>query len=208
MAGINDCPNIISKLVHELLKIRVRPYYLYQCDLSQGIGHFRTPVSVGLHIIESLRGHTTGFAVPTYVIDAPGGGGKVPLMPQYLISQSEHKAVVRNYEGMISTYTQPKSYASHDATTCQYCRAARPREGVAKLLGGEALTLEPADLARRQRKAQDQRLAIPLIPPSIRIAEPVSVTRETRPSEPRQARSPKGNGSRRGGNGSKRRTAL
>ncbi|MBI3287196.1 MAG: lysine 2,3-aminomutase, partial [Chloroflexi bacterium] len=193
MAGINDCPNVIKKLVHELLKIRVRPYYLYQCDLSQGIGHFRTPVSVGLNIIEALRGHTTGFAVPTYVIDAPGGGGKVPAMPQYVISQSQHKVVMRNYEGVISTYTQPKHYTSHDPATCEYCRAARPPEGIAKLLAGQALTLEPADLARRQRsRPPEPGMAIPLIP----VPEPVPLHRESRHPGSREVRGPRGNGSK------------
>ena len=97
LAGVNDCPNVMKQLVHELVKARVRPYYLYQCDLVAGAGHFRTPVATGIEIIEALRGHTSGFAIPTYVIDAPGGGGKVPIMPQYLISQSHQRTVLRNF---------------------------------------------------------------------------------------------------------------
>ena len=89
LRGINDCPTIMKKLVHELVKIRCRPYYFYQCDLSRGIEHFRTSVEKGLEIAESLRGHTSGFAVPTFILDAPGGGGKIPLAPQYLISMSD-----------------------------------------------------------------------------------------------------------------------
>ena len=146
LAGINDCPNVIKALVHELVKIRVRPYYLYQCDLAQGAGHFRTPVAKGIEIIEALRGHTSGFCVPTYVIDAPGGGGKVPIMPQYLISQSDSRVVVRNFEGFISTYTQPTDYQPHDSATCAYCQAARPepgQEGVEGLLAGHAMTIAP-----------------------------------------------------------------
>ncbi len=108
LRGVNDCPYIVRKLVHELVKMRVRPYYLYQCDLSTGIEHFRTPVSKGIEIIELLRGHTSGFAVPTYVIDAPGGGGKIPVFPQYLISQSTDKVILRNYEGVICSYTEPE----------------------------------------------------------------------------------------------------
>ena len=101
LRGVNDCPHVMMKLVHELVKIRVRPYYIYQCDLSLGIEHFRTPVSKGIEIIEALRGHTSGYAVPTFVVDAPGGGGKIPVMPQYMISQSPDKVILRNFEGVI-----------------------------------------------------------------------------------------------------------
>ena len=86
LAGVNDCVHIQRALVHKLVANRIRPYYLYQCDLVEGSGHFRTPVGKGLEIMEGLRGHTSGYAVPTYVIDAPGGGGKIPVMPNYLIS--------------------------------------------------------------------------------------------------------------------------
>ncbi len=107
LKGVNDQTKVMKKLVHELLKLRVKPYYIYQCDLSRGIGHFRTPVSRGIEIIESLRGHTTGMAVPTFVVDAPGGGGKIPVSPQYLISQSEGKIILRNYEGRVFAYSEP-----------------------------------------------------------------------------------------------------
>lgn len=109
LAGVNDCPRIMRSLVHKLVANRVRPYYLYQCDLSEGLTHFRTPVGKGIEIIESLIGHTSGFAVPTYVIDAPGGG-KIPVMPQYLVSWSTNKVVLRNYEGVITSYKEPDSY--------------------------------------------------------------------------------------------------
>ena len=85
----------------------MRPYYIYQCDLSLGISHFRTSVAKGIEIIENLRGHTTGLAVPTFVVDAPGGGGKIPVMPNYLITRGEGRVVLRNYEGVITTYTEP-----------------------------------------------------------------------------------------------------
>jgi lysine 2,3-aminomutase len=110
LAGVNDCPRIMKKLNQKLVQNRVRPYYLFQCDLSEGLSHFRTPVGKGIEIVESLVGHTTGFAVPTYVIDAPGGGGKIPVMPNYLISYSTNKVVLRNYEGIITTYKEPDSY--------------------------------------------------------------------------------------------------
>ncbi|MEM3071906.1 MAG: KamA family radical SAM protein [Candidatus Bathyarchaeia archaeon] len=106
LKGINDSPLIIRKLMHKLLTLRVRPYYLYQCDLAQGISHFQTPVETGLKIMESLRGHTSGYAVPTYVIDAPGGGGKIPIAPNYLISYGNGRAVMRNYRGEVYEYKE------------------------------------------------------------------------------------------------------
>jgi lysine 2,3-aminomutase len=146
LAGVNDCPNVIKTLVQELVRIRVRPYYIYQCDLVHGAGHFRTPVGKGIEIIEALRGHTSGLCVPTYVIDMPGGGGKVPIMPQYLISQSDSRVVVRNFEGFVSAYTQPADYRPHDAATCAYCQATRPepgQEGIEGLLTGHVMTIAP-----------------------------------------------------------------
>ncbi|MEF3279630.1 MAG: lysine 2,3-aminomutase [Elusimicrobiota bacterium] len=152
LRGINDCPQTMKRLVHELLMIRVKPYYIYQCDLSMGISHFRTSVSKGMEIIENLRGHTTGMAVPTFVIDAPGGGGKIPVMPNYLISMNDRRVVLRNYEGVITTYTQPTDYKTSDCN-CEYCNDElyKPMDGIAKLLNGEKLTLEPANLIRTKR---------------------------------------------------------
>jgi len=110
LAGVNDCHRIMKRLIHKLVQNRVRPYYLYQCDLSEGLTHFRTPIGKGIEIMENLIGHTSGFAVPTYVIDAPGGGGKIPVMPNYLVSWSTNKVILRNYEGVITTYKEPDSY--------------------------------------------------------------------------------------------------
>jgi lysine 2,3-aminomutase len=146
MAGINDCPNVMLALVQKLVENRVRPYYIYQCDLVHGAGHFRTPVAKGIEIMEALRGHTSGFAVPTYVIDAPEGGGKVPILPNYLLSMSDTRVVVRNYEGFITTYVQPTDYPLHDTATCTYCQARRSeagQEGVAGLLIGQTLAIAP-----------------------------------------------------------------
>ena len=112
LRGINDKPYIMKRLMHELLKIRVRPYYIYQCDLAMGTEHFRTPIAVGINIIEKLRGHTTGYAVPSFVIDAPGGGGKIPVGPTYLISQDRGKMVLRNYQGKVFEYQEPGSQDS------------------------------------------------------------------------------------------------
>ena len=126
LAGVNDCVHIQRALVHKLVANRIRPYYLYQCDLVEGSGHFRTPVGKGLEIMEGLRGHTSGYAVPTYVIDAPGGGGKIPVMPNYLIWYSDHKVVLRNYEGYITTYEEPEHYQKHDQATCAVLPARAP----------------------------------------------------------------------------------
>lgn len=106
LKGINDRPYIMKKLMHELLQIRVRPYYIYQCDPVRGTQHFRTPVAVGINIMEKIRGHTSGYAVPTYVIDGPGGGGKIPVGPNYILSQAKGKYVLRNYRGKIYTYLE------------------------------------------------------------------------------------------------------
>jgi lysine 2,3-aminomutase len=106
LKGINDRPFIMKKLMHDLLQIRVRPYYIYQCDPVKGTQHFRTPVAVGINIVEKLRGHTSGYAVPTYVIDGPGGGGKIPIGPNYVLSQAKGKYVLRNYKGKIYTYLE------------------------------------------------------------------------------------------------------
>ncbi len=107
--GVNDNADTMKTLMHELMKIRVRPYYLYQCDPVVGTNHLRTPVSVGIDIIENLRGHTTGYAVPTLVIDAPGGGGKIPIGPEYMVSRKNGKITLRNYEGKEFTYTEPQA---------------------------------------------------------------------------------------------------
>ncbi|MEG0771794.1 lysine 2,3-aminomutase [Clostridium sp.] len=153
LRGINDCVHVMKDLVHDLVKIRVRPYYIYQCDLSLGLEHFRTPVSKGIEIIEGLRGHTSGYCVPTFVVDAPGGGGKTPVMPNYIISQSHDKVVLRNFEGVITTYSQPTNYTP--GCTCDVCtgKKAVHKVGVAGLLNGEKLALEPMGLERNERSA-------------------------------------------------------
>lgn len=152
LAGVNDCVHVMRKLVNELVKIRVRPYYIYVCDLSLGLSHFRTPVSKGIEIIEGLRGHTSGYCVPTFVVDAPGGGGKVPVMPNYVLSQTPRKVILRNFEGVITTYTEPEHYESR--CNCPVCRGVEknPLDGVAGLAQGKALSFEPSDLPRKKRR--------------------------------------------------------
>jgi len=164
LAGVNDCPRIMKSLVHKLVENRVRPYYLYQCDLSEGLSHFRTPVGKGVEIMESLIGHTSGFAIPTYVIDAPGGGGKIPLNPNYLISLSTNKIVLRNYEGVITTYQEPESYeANFCDRDCDKCHLQLKLEdaeecrstGIEKLLADydETISLTPVGNDRIERRS-------------------------------------------------------
>ncbi|NLN20323.1 MAG: lysine 2,3-aminomutase [Firmicutes bacterium] len=143
LRGVNDCGNIQKSLVRALIKARVRPYYLYQCDLSEGLERFRTPLSKGIEIIEHLRGHVSGFAVPTFVVDAPGGGGKIPVSPNYVLSQSPSKTVLRNYEGRIVSYPEPEWGDTHDPKTCRYCQEAAPQQGVAGLLTRGSPLIEP-----------------------------------------------------------------
>jgi len=163
LADINDCPRIMKALVHKLVQNRVRPYYLYQCDLSEGLSHFRTPVGKGIEIMESLIGHTSGFAVPTYVIDAPGGGGKIPVMPNYIISWSTNKVVLRNYEGIITTYREPESYEARFCDrNCENCNMDLQLDdasesdalGIEKLLSDQdkTISLIPDDNKRHRKR--------------------------------------------------------
>jgi lysine 2,3-aminomutase len=107
LKGVNDDPAIVKELNHKLLLMRIRPYYIYQCDLAKGIGHFRTPVEAGIRIIEALRGHTSGLAVPQFVIDAPHGGGKIPVNPQYVVGREGKRWILRNYAGKRFEYEEP-----------------------------------------------------------------------------------------------------
>lgn len=164
LAGINDSVHIQRQLVQELVRMRVRPYYLYQCDMVEGAGHFRTTVSKGIEIIEGLRGHTSGFAVPQFIIDAPGGGGKVPVGPNYLLSQAPGHVVIRNFEGYITTYTEPLDY---DPTLIRHLEAQverRPepgQEGLSALLEGRKLDIKPVgfDETRRRGRRGEHRLS-------------------------------------------------
>ncbi len=113
LRGVNDTVETQLKLCQGLLKIKVRPYYLFQCDEVRGTEHFHTPVETGLHIIEGMRGHTSGLAIPAYVIDLPGGGGKVPLQPNYVLSQTEEGLILRNYQGRFFYYRNPKEPGSN-----------------------------------------------------------------------------------------------
>jgi lysine 2,3-aminomutase len=169
LAGVNDNVHVQRQLVQDLVRIRVRPYYLYQCDLVEGAGHFRTPVAKGIEIMEGLRGHTSGYAVPQYIIDAPGGGGKIPVQPNYLLSMSDHKVVLRNYEGFITTYEEPTDYDPGKAA--KFKGEKRPEPGQAGLIGlleGEQMFIKPEgfdDLHDRhgiQHRLKDAQKWVPL----------------------------------------------
>ena len=157
LRGINDSVPIMKKLMHDLVKMRVRPYYIYQCDLSEGISHFRAPVAKGLEIIEGLRGHTSGYAVPSFVVDAPGGGGKITLQPNYLISQTSDKVILRNFEGVITYYPEPKDYVA--GTAEDYFKTIFPNlddkqsnAGIAGIINEQQFNIIPEGLQRIQRR--------------------------------------------------------
>jgi lysine 2,3-aminomutase len=165
LADVNDCPRIMKYLLHKLVQNRVRPYYIYQCDLAEGLSHFRTPIGKGIEIMESLVGHTSGLARPTYVIDAPGGGGKIPVMPNYIISWSTNKVVLRNYEGVITTYKEPDSYepkmCDRDCDACNLELNTREVDeseaiGIERLLSDsdDTISLYPENNERIQRREE------------------------------------------------------
>jgi len=153
---VNNHPLIMKNLVKLLVANRVRPYYIYQCDLSQGIEHFRTRVSEGIEIIEYLRGHTSGFAVPIFTIDGIGGGGKMPLMPNYVLSQGHNKWVLRNYEGLICNYTEPANYTYEPPKNIEKYIDPNDKKnvtGVSELLSDSGkINIIPENLVRYQRR--------------------------------------------------------
>ncbi|HOD53165.1 MAG TPA: lysine 2,3-aminomutase [Candidatus Cloacimonadota bacterium] len=152
LKGINDHVDVMKNLVHQLVKNRVRPYYIYQCDLSNGISDFRTPISKGIEIMESLRGHTSGLCQPLFVVDAPGGGGKIPVMPNYTISMAPDRWILRNYEGFITTYTEPGFEKQDTAKYNGFCPQERKSDdGVMTLLRGEKISIGPNDTKRNKR---------------------------------------------------------
>jgi len=146
LRGVNDDPEIIKTLCRKLVKIKVRPYYLFQCDQVEGAEHFRTRISKGIEIMENLRGHTTGFSIPTFVVDGPEGTGKIPVMPNYLISQSENMSVLRNYEGVIIGYRE----SGERIVPMANCNS----NGIAGILSGRRGILVPMDTRRMQRRKE------------------------------------------------------
>ncbi len=143
LKGVNDDLDTMRRLLRALLRIKVRPYYLFHCDPVIGAGHFRTSVWKGLELIEGLRGHMSGLGIPTYVVDSPHGGGKIPLMPNYLVSASDDAVILRNYEGLLIRYQAEDKPASTRPT---------PTRGVSALLTGSKTVLIPEQTERLQRR--------------------------------------------------------
>lgn len=153
LRGVNDHSVIMQKLMRELVKIRVRPYYIYQCDLVHGAGHLRTTVAKGLEIMESLRGHTSGYSIPTYVVDAPGGGGKIPVMPNYVLAQGGDKLILRNFEGYIAAYSEPTDYSGPDMPVPEdWVRREPGQSGIYGLLEGERVSIEPKEFSESRNR--------------------------------------------------------
>jgi lysine 2,3-aminomutase len=147
LRGVNDEPEILEALFRGLVRNRNRPYYLYQCDLTRGVEHFRTPLSKGLAIMEQLRGRLSGIAIPTFVVDAPHGGGKIPVLPNYVVSHSPTHTVLRNFEGMLISYPEP----CMDPHQTPIEQVATP--SVADLANGRASKIAPAATNRYQRRS-------------------------------------------------------
>jgi lysine 2,3-aminomutase len=143
LKGVNDTLETMRDLMRALLRIKVRPYYLFHCDPVMGAGHFRTSVWKGLEIMEGLRGHMSGLGIPTYVVDRPHGGGKIPLMPNYLVSASDDAVILRNYEGMLIRYQAEDKPNSVEKTRTR---------GVSSLLQGDKTALVPENTERMQRR--------------------------------------------------------
>lgn len=148
LAGINDDPRVMEQLCRGLLRNRVRPYYLFQCDLVRGVEHLRTPLSRGIEIMEYLRGRLSGLAIPTFIVDAPHGGGKVPVLPTYVVSSSPTHTVLRNFEGLLVSYPEPNLSA-----VAQLRTALNQAPTVYDLGTGRASSIQPATTTRHARRA-------------------------------------------------------
>jgi lysine 2,3-aminomutase len=148
LRGVNDNPQIMEELCRGLVRMRVRPYYLFQCDLVRGVEHFRTPLSRGLEIMEYMRGRVSGLAIPNFVVDAPHGGGKIPVLPNYVVSTSPTHTVLRNFEGMMVSYPEPIAGASGAAVPA----GGEMTPGVWDLSSGGASAIRPAKSTRLKRR--------------------------------------------------------
>ena len=150
LRGINDNPQTMEQLCRSLVRARVRPYYLFQCDLVRGVEHLRTPLSRGIEIMEYLRGRLSGFAIPLFVVDAPHGGGKIPVLPNYLVSASPTHTVLRNFEGMMVNYPEPQ--IPPEPSKCPLARSTAP--GVWEVATGKSAFLAPHDSLRQHRREE------------------------------------------------------
>ncbi len=149
LRNVNDDPRVYEQLCRALVRMRVRPYYLYQCDLVRGVEHFRTPISKGIEIMEYLRGRLSGLAIPTFVVDAPHGGGKIPVLPSYVVSTSPTHTVLRNFEGMLISYPEPQRY-EQSSLTAEPNHDTAP--GVWELASGQYSRIQPARTIRQTRR--------------------------------------------------------
>jgi lysine 2,3-aminomutase len=149
LRGVNDSAQVIERLCRGLVRMRVRPYYLYQCDLVRGVEHFRTPLSRGIEIIEYMRGRVSGIAIPVFVVDAPHGGGKIPVMPNYVVSMSPTHTVLRNYEGLMVNYPEPEIKTSSKP---QEEQIQSVKAGVWELAVGKASIIQPVNMTRNERR--------------------------------------------------------
>ena len=149
LRGVNDRPEIMEQLCRGLVRMRVRPYYLFQCDLVKGIEHFRTPLSRGIEIMEYMRGRVSGLAIPTFVVDAPHGGGKIPVLPTYVVSTSPTHTVLRTFEGMLVSYPEPTAEAAAAAPA----QGGDGAPGVWDLASGKATAIGPSKSSRLRRRA-------------------------------------------------------
>jgi lysine 2,3-aminomutase len=161
LKGVNDDPETMLDLCRSLFRARVRPYYLYQCDLTRGVEHFRTPISRGIEIMEYLRGRLGGLAIPQYIVDAPHGGGKIPVGPNYIVSTSPTHTVLRNYEGLIASYPEPtpapatSPLRATGRRTSRAAKSSRPsRGGVSALAAGQQPCIVPQDSDRMRRRSE------------------------------------------------------
>jgi lysine 2,3-aminomutase len=148
LRGINDNPQTMETLCRGLVRMRVRPYYLFQCDLVRGVEHFRTPLARGLEIMEYLRGRVSGLAIPNFVVDAPHGGGKIPVLPNYVVSRSPSHTVLRNFEGMMVSYPEPLVGAARPASGT----TPEATPGVWDLSSGGATAIRPTKSTRLKRR--------------------------------------------------------
>ena len=151
LRGVNDNPQVMEQLCRGLVRMRVRPYYMFQCDLVRGVEHFRTPLSRGIEIMEYLRGRMSGIAIPTFVVDAPHGGGKIPLLPNYIVSMSPTHTVLRNFEGMLVSYPEPTVNSAADDLPAPADPAEVPL-GVWELASGRSTKIQPAKSVRQDRR--------------------------------------------------------
>ncbi|RMF85496.1 MAG: KamA family radical SAM protein, partial [Nitrospirae bacterium] len=165
LRGVNDDPKVLEALFRGLVRNRVRPYYLFQCDLVRGVERFRTPLAKGIEIMEYLRGRVSGIAIPTFVVDAPGGGGKIPLLPNYVVSMSPTHTVLRNFEGVLLSYPEPTTLGDAHHGEANHAPRRESAPGVWELASGEYSAIQPSCSVRHAGRDPQTHLAPTTTPP-------------------------------------------